>query len=308
MNQSFAMAAFFSLLITAQAAPQASDEWTKKLLKEASQVDGVSLIDSGKPSKETPLMIIDGVKLLHESAHFNRVVIPGAALDVWLAMDVILKRSKMSGNQVTRTNASRLAGARAWNDQNQYVETSNLFKLSFDSLHTKEPLYVSGYGVETGSGTVWKHGEDWVKTLVFSLSQYGSVPMNEALLQKYAPLKSLSTCAVTNKKEIEKSIAELDQWIGKVRAKIHDQYPAVPHSEELATLPASLRQNLKYCEAAKKEPASKRVSLESLTPHHQKLVVWEQSPDLLKKPKAKWYEYTVKPEKNTAPEFQIPTP
>ena len=294
------------------------------VISPSARIEEVDLLEGVPATKEVPLAMIDLIRSLHEKGRFDWLVLPASAMDVWLAMDVLLKRSGGRSDPGYRTNAVRLAGGRAWSDEHQYPEAASLFGVIHDSLSSKSPLYVSGSGMNLGSATVWKHGDDIIKALVFSLTQYAALPMSEALVKKYSPLLGLARCQVAHQKEIEGAIRDLEKWIQSVGPRIHDRYPGVPHAEALALIPSALQENLDRCTgmAADAEGPIKRIREGAKKP---KIMVWEDSFEA--RGSAVWKKYRIaffsvkqksKPadgidqavilKKTTAPEFQIPTP
>jgi len=206
-------------------------------------VDIMMLGESIHLTREFPLVRIGMIKYLNENHNFNLVAMEGGVADVWVAQDILFSSEK---NEADFTQA--LSGFFfIWNTP----EIQKLIAYQALSLQSNNPLYITAYDVQQGTGQGSKN-EKVFKMLAERLMRYSDAPENFILEKWVTSMSSISNhCIKYESSDYQKVVSAIDlfeEWVNSAAPVVKKQYPNIPHDAILKTMPKSFRASLTLCE------------------------------------------------------------
>ena len=206
-------------------------------------VDIMMLGESIHLTREFPLVRIGIIKYLNENHNFNLVAMEGGVADVWVAQDILFSSEK---NEADFTQA--LSGFFfIWNTP----EIQKLIAYQALSLQSNNPLYITAYDVQQGTGQGSKN-EKVFKMLAERLMHYSVPPENFILEDWVAAISPISNhCIKYNPSDYQKVVSAIDlfeEWVNSAVPEVRKQHPNIPHDAILKSMPQTFRASLTLCE------------------------------------------------------------
>ena len=209
-------------------------------------VEDISLVMLGESihlTHEFPLVRIGMIKYLNENEDFNIIAMEGGAADIWVAQDILFASQK----EETDFKKAMSGFFFIWNTP----EIQKLIEYQASSLETKNPLYITAYDVQQGTGQGSKN-EKVFKMLAESLMRYSNPPQNFILEDWVAAISPMSNhCIKYNSSDYQKVVSAIDlfeEWVNSAAPEVRKQYPNIPHDAILKTMPKSFRASLTLCD------------------------------------------------------------
>ena len=209
-------------------------------------VEDVSLVMLGESihlTHEFPLVRIGMIKYLNENENYNIIAMEGGAADIWVAQDILFDSQKEEADFKKATSGFFFI----WNTP----EIQKLIEYQASSLGTSNPLYITAYDVQQGTGQGSKNTKVF-EMLAERLSYYSKPPTDfdlEKWLDQISPITF--HCMKYNSSDYHEAISAiniLEEWIQTAAPKVKKQYPNIPHDVVLKSMPDNFRASLSLCE------------------------------------------------------------
>jgi hypothetical protein len=204
---------------------------------------------------EFPVIRVGIIAFLNEHLGFHVLGMEGSAVDAWATQDRFLASDKTERAAAD----AQLTLFPLWNTP----EIRRLFQYEAGSWSTPNPLYITAYDVQPGTGK-GTHGVAAFRLLADRLATYAPPPfMLEDWSNDLEPLTGgCHEFTRANIAPAANAIDRLEHWISAAAPAVGARFPRVPsHAAVLRLIPANLRGSLSLCSGIASIPAGKYKAL-----------------------------------------------
>jgi erythromycin esterase-like protein len=206
-------------------------------------VDVVSLGESIHLTREFPLVRRGIIQYLARTSGFRMIALEGSPVDLWATQDRLLASTRDSA-----AIAEAFGGIfMIWNTG----EVRDLMKFVVNSWTLPDPVYVTAYDVQPGTGFATRRVAAFN---LFSerLSKYAPPPADVDADKLVASLGLLTRGCdgyqAGDSTRVRDAIDGLDRWIAVAAPAVERAYPTLPHAAVLKIVPRNIEGSLRLCQ------------------------------------------------------------